>query len=111
MQVWLLNTLRIGNCLMLKHCIAKNIEQHPPLPEHEAGLHVDHVPIPTQVLRQKMPQYFHFVLGLLFVRCVIPHHFDGNIFLLLVVKSLQHLTKGALAQQAKYLVPEGNLHT
>ena len=109
MQVWLLNTLRIGNCLMLKHCIAKNIEQHPPLPEHEAGLHVDDVPIPGQVLHQKMSKDFHFVLCLLFVFGAVPHHLDGNVLLLLVVKGFQHLAKGALSQQSKHLVPKGNI--
>ena len=85
-----------------------NIAQ--PQPEHEAGLHVDHIPIPTQVLGQKMSQDFHFILRLLFVRCVVSHHLDGNVLLLLVVKSLQHLPKGSLSQQAKYLVPADNVN-
>ena len=79
-------------------------------PEHEAAFHVDNVPVPTQVLRQKMPENFHFVLSLLFVLCVIPHHLDGNVLLLLVVEGLQHLAKGALSQQTKYLVSESKRH-
>ena len=79
-------------------------------PEHEAGLHVDDVPIPTQVLHQKMSKDFHFVLCFLFVLCLIPDHLDGNVLLLLVVKGFQHLAKGALSQEAKYLIPEGNMH-
>ena len=78
-------------------------------PEHEAGLHVDDVPIPTQILRQKMPKDFHFVLCLLFVFGAVPHHLDGNILLFLVIKGFQHLAKGALSQQSKHLVPEGNI--
>ena len=62
-------------------------------PEHEAAFHVDNVPVPTQVLCQKMPENFHFVLSLLFVLRVIPHHLDGNVLLLLVVEGLEHLAK------------------
>lgn len=73
-------------------------------PEHKVFLHLDTVSGVLWVSVLNVLEYLHLHTGLVLKFLLVPDNLKADIFVSLVVKSLESLAEAALAQEFKHLI-------